>query len=261
MNEMLDLYYKFKHGDVRSVCLQKCVLAYDKETREKKFPIYCDNKIGNMKYSFLRYQHATGKDKYYGQVAAIIVFTTLEDDKEIPHIGFLMNRLKEAKDNTKRQLPCNLYQYCLNGQVAQIDAISGRHVLSPIFACPALDMGMKMTSVGKANTGGKSAKTNNFFYVLDVDEIECNYVRTYDHYLLNKNTHVFGGSHKPNVDGRRNSNCFNYGAYLSVQDMQSLKEQLNVGGEIGEWDDELCIHRSSDEEDYVDYEQESEEED
>ena len=100
------------------------------------------------------------------------------------------------------------------------DVVCIANVKAPLYYVPALDMGVKIDTVG--NVHGKNA----MYYVITREKVACTCLFEYNDYMHFNNT-VFS-------DRRENSNYsyLNYNPYLSIEDMQHIKEVLDVDRNI-----------------------------
>jgi hypothetical protein len=156
---------------------------------------------------------------FEGQVVGIISFTPRRGH---PCLYLLINRFAEVNDHEfyKRVLPQHIVQFHKVGQQVTTDVIPISKVLAPLFYVPALDKGIDIGTVG--NVRGKNAQ----FYVVTRDKVRCTCLFEYKDYMIKNNT-AFSGRHE-----NSHFSYLNFNPYLSIEDMQHIKDIFDVDRNI-----------------------------
>ena len=212
--------------------LLKCVHVHKVQDNERYFTIYCDNNfhsrayrgphggIKSSRFSGVVYTHPVTNKKHLGQVVAIILYKIQNAVNSFKNeLKFLVARFKKpTPENVKEKRDCPLLhvRYDLARGQPQVDAISYLNICGPLFIVPALDFGMCMGDVGCVR--------KNDFYVLQEDVVSCNYIMSYDMYLSKNDTSLCYRLSK-SEDAR---DYLNYNPYMTCDDLNDLKERLNV---------------------------------
>ena len=239
---------------VTTFYLLKCVHVFTKGSEEKDFSIHCDADYKSMayagedeeahapRYSGVEYTISSeGPEVYQGQVVGIISYKPRGHPKMV---YLLINRFVTATrlEYINRALPVRLVQYeCISQQVTT-DCIPIGDILDPLFVVPALDKGMAMGNV--CGRGDVKAK----FYVYNKRHILCVPIMSYDEYLSRNNTRF---SHR---HGNVQVDYMNYNPFLTIEDMQNIKELFDVDRNIEPYDNDLVeaydFNLDDDEDDY-----------
>lgn len=217
---------------VRDFHLLSCVHVHNSGYDEKDFSIYCDpnykscsyaaeqEAISSPRYSAIQYAiDENSEETMEGQVVGIISYHPRGLEQ---CLYLLINRFNQLNDQDffKRMLPQHIVQYHKVGQQVTTDVVSIANVKAPLYYVPALDMGVKIDTVG--NVHGKNA----MYYVITREKVACTCLFEYNDYMHFNNT-VFS-------DRREHSNYsyLNYNPYLSIEDMHHIKEVLDVDRNI-----------------------------
>ena len=158
-----------------------------------------------------------------GQVVAIISYKPRMSNRRV---CLLINRYRQVhkSDLKKRYLPQRLLGYDTTGHSINPDCIPLSSVKAPLFVVPALDKGLDI------DTFGNTEKKKAFYYAISQAKVKCSSILSYDDYLLKNNT--FFSDRKCS----KTNEYFNFNPFLSIPDMQNIKEMLNVQREIPEYD-------------------------
>jgi hypothetical protein len=210
--------------------------VHEKGVHEKEFSIYCDNSFNSMEYagedkvvksprfsSVLYANNSSEVELCEGQIVAIISYKPRSSNRRV---FVLINRYRQVRENElkKRYLPQRLLGYDTTGHSINPDCIPLSSVKAPLFVVPALDKGLDIDTFG--NTDKKKA----FYYAISQAKVKCSSILSYDDYLLKNNT--FFSDRKCS----KTNEYFNFNPFLSIPDMQNIKEMLNVQREIPEYD-------------------------
>jgi hypothetical protein len=211
--------------------LLTCVHVHLHGSEDKEFTIYCDPKfksysyateqeaISSPRYSAVQYHIDGMEESLEGQVVGIISFTPRRGQ---PCLYLLVNRFAEVNDQDffKRVLPQHIVQYHKVGQQVTTDVIPISKVIAPLFYVPALDKGVDIGTVG--NVRGRNAQ----FYVITRDKVRCTCLFEYKDYMSKNNT-AFSGRRE-----HSQYSYLNFNPYLSIEDMQHIKDIFDVDRNI-----------------------------
>jgi len=249
---------EIENGSVSSLYLAKCIHVHHFGSEEKKFSLYCDNFYKSMSYSnniktttsprfscvtFTRTRvGSTQSFQHLGQVLAIVLYVNKNtDSSQSIQLKFIVARLVLAgKYDTKNSLPVDLVTYNLKKGSLQVEIvpIDKKDIVKTAFIVPALDFSqMTFNNCGNVASGGKHPKNNSLFYVLDENTVECDRLLPYDFYL-NKNKNA-----KPMTSMYTK---LSLPFYLSIKEMQLLKETLNTNRTNIVYDDDVQFDDSED---------------
>ena len=219
-------------GKVSKMMLLQSVNVYKNDSADKDFTMFCDptyvaieedDSSGksqiNPRHSWMEYKHATRHMICLGQILAIILYSTSNDDGSSKlHLGFLMLRVEVTQD--KGMLPLPLYKYKKEEQdtkLYQIDPILHTDLLRPVFAISALCQ-------NRVSFQRSSVESYSRFYIFGDEVSKCSHIHDYDYYsrmnLLRRRDNSF--------IQRGGSKCFHYNLYMSYEELMALKEDLLV---------------------------------
>jgi hypothetical protein len=158
-----------------------------------------------------------------GQVVAIISYKPRMSNARV---FLLINRYRQVQDNDlkKRYLPQRLLGYNSTGHSINPDCIPLSSVKAPLFVVPALDKGLDIETFGNLD------KKKAFFYAISQAKMKCSSILSYNDYLLKNNTYF------SDRICNKSKEYFNFNPFLSIPDMQNIKEMINVQREIPEYD-------------------------
>ena len=216
--------------------LLSCVHAYQHDSDEKDFSIYCDAQLRSMeiagedeavlspRYSGVQYaSHSSMHDVYEGQVVGIIWYKTRD---QASNVYLLINRFQvvNEQDYITRYLPQRMVRYATEGTKVITDCVPISNVKGPLFVVPALDKCTDISTFG--NVGENKAK----YYLLSSGKVMCTSILSYETYLRRNDTYFSNRRHNSS------SSYFNYNPFLSVEDMENIKSLVHVTRNIDTYD-------------------------
>ena len=238
--------------------LLKCVHVFDKDSNENIFSLHCDNEARRMKYageeesissprfSGVQYTLMDSTHKYEGQIVGIVAYKQNVRDVDL-QICLFINRFTEVDDATffKRKLPHRLVKYERLHERIRTDVVHVSRVCGPLFIVPALDHGMNIQDCSD-NTLVKA-----HYYVIDEMKVRCLNIIDYDVYLARNNTKFVTNRYR-SKEQNLNLNC-----YLTVEEMNDVKDMLNVYRNIEELNDDFLEAFEFDFEDFEDIDEDA----
>jgi hypothetical protein len=225
---------------VREFHLLRCIHVHWKGNIEKDFSLYCDPSFKSKvyggdtysvdapRYSGVQYKVSlTDEDVYEGQVVGIISFRPLD---EANSLFLLVNRFATPhlqNEYFQRSLPQRLVKYHKVGPQVTTDCIPFALVIAPVFIVPAMDYGNGFTNIGNAD------EVNARFYIITQDKVQCSNLLDYEAYL-NRNNNEYSERKWNNT-----SNYMNFNAFLTVHEMLSIKDMLQVSRNSPEYSNDV----------------------
>jgi len=232
----------FKHSVVHSLTLLGCVHVSEPNESDKKWSLYCDSTFKSQTYKgeylakgcprYSGVEYTVNGVTYEGQILAIVFFyATDAHDNVSLHLKFVVARFKDSEEDARNKaLGFNVRCYDKDERLkeVQIDVIDATQIQRPIFYVPALDFGLSITDVSVNNRGRLQSRTqrNSFFYVLSEGTVTCAEELMYNHYL-ERNVGKFCNTSVPQYLNP----CLNFKPYMTVSEMNDLKEMLFIGVE------------------------------
>lgn len=230
---------------VKEFYLLSCVHVQLKNSNDVAFSIYCDGDFRTNqyagedestrapRYSGVQYQlDSTGIDSFEGQVVGMFEYLATGATKRL---YVLINRFQLVGPShfsrpshfSSRCIPQRLVQYHKVGQQVTTDCISIDFVQAPLFYVPALDKQMDIADIGEVSD------RKQFFYVILQGKVLCQSIMHYADYL-NRNNSKF--CNRLRKDKKKN---MNFDPFITVEDMNYLKNLLNVTRNIKPYDSDV----------------------
>lgn len=221
---------------VKEFHLLSCVNVHVNDSSEKDYSIHCDTQ--HQTFSYANEEDRTNTPRYSavqyfvvddvdnpleGQVVGLIHYSLPGNRKRL---FVLINRFKDVneKEFFNRFLPQRIVQYDKRGTKIITDCVPIQNVTAPLFYVPALDKGMDM------DLSNKEQPSVEMFYVITQGKVKCNSILSYDDYLGTNNNKFSSNRDLPRP------NCLSFNPFLTVSEMEYIKELLNVERNISSYD-------------------------
>lgn len=236
MNEFFEQCSQLDGTKVKQFHLLSCIHVHKNDSVDKDYSIYCDTQhhsftyaeaediVKTPRYSGVQYTtDLTHSDTLEGQVVGIISYSL---PGQRSRIYLLINRFDDLNDRDffKRVLPQRIVQYHKMGQKITTDCIPIQYVLAPLFYVPALDKGMDMDFLNV------TCSNKPMFYVITQEKVLCLSIFSYSDYLTRNNTAFSSTRTLPDPK------CLCFNPFLTLAQMEYIKEILDVGRNISLYD-------------------------